>query len=104
MPGGGLAPACALGFLFLRHPRAPLARLGQADGDRLLAALDLPAGAAAAQRAGLALLHGAAHFLGRALGVFSLLRLLRHVFPPGQEKAETMRGSFRLVRYTSGTP
>src|SRR6185295_11755914 len=74
--GGGSSPPS--GFL-LRHPRAALARLGQADRDRLLAAPDLPAGAAAAQRAGLALLHRAADLLGRTLRVFSLRRLSCHV-------------------------
>src|SRR5437879_9583055 len=59
-PGAAGTPVRPASGLLLRHPGAALARLGQADRNRLLAALDLPAGAAALQRAGLALLHGAA--------------------------------------------
>src|ERR1700752_2789393 len=48
----------------LRHLLAFRSRLGKADGDRLLAALDLLAGPAALQSSGLALLHRASD-LGR---------------------------------------
>src|SRR4051812_41263033 len=57
--------------LLRRHLLAFAARLGQADGDRLFAALDLAARAAALQRPGLALLHRAPDFGRRALGVFA---------------------------------
>src|SRR6185437_317450 len=58
----------AAGFL-ARHFRAGAARLGQADGDRLLAALHLAPGAAAAQRSLLALVHRALDF---ALGFLAV--------------------------------
>src|SRR4051794_24867404 len=51
LPARGLAP--------FWHLAAGAARLGQADGDRLLAALHPLAGAAAAQRAALPLVHRA---------------------------------------------
>src|ERR1700741_795512 len=91
VPGSGYAPAFALGSLLLRHFGAALARFGQADRDRLLAALDLLAGAAAAQRAGLALLHRAAHLLRRAFPIFSLLRLPGHVVLPARRGCASTR-------------
>src|SRR5437588_12420813 len=60
LPCGGHAAVASLSpLLFPRDLGAPLARLGKADRDRLLPALDLPAGAAASERAGFALLHRA---------------------------------------------
>src|SRR6185369_2852363 len=53
----------------LRHLAARAARFRKADGDRLLAARDLLAGAAATQRAVLALVHRALHL---ALGLLSV--------------------------------
>src|SRR5207253_398395 len=52
-----------------RHLGAGLARLGQADRDRLLAALHRLAGAAALQRAVLALVHRAFHLALRFLSI-----------------------------------
>src|ERR1700731_654624 len=69
--------ACPLPFGFtllrrlLRYLRSHGPRLGQADSNGLLAALDLAAGAAALQRAGLALLHRAADLGGGLLGILS---------------------------------
>src|ERR1700759_2515827 len=57
-----------LAGLLFRHFLARLARFGQPDCDRLLAALNLLAGTAALQRALLAFLHGAFDFLGCAFG------------------------------------
>src|SRR5205085_2177454 len=61
---------------------AGAARFRQADGDRLLAALDALAGAAAAQRAAFFLVHRALHFgsgfasvPGHALPLYSTLAL-----------------------------
>src|SRR5579872_6328967 len=48
--------------LLRRDFRPGAARLGESDGDRLLAALDLAPGAAAAQRSLLALVHRTLHF------------------------------------------
>src|SRR5438552_1378952 len=83
MDGGlscrGDAPRRGLGFLFLRDLGALLARLGKSDSDRLLAALDLLARASAAKRARFLLLHRALDLLGGALGIFPLLRFLRHL-------------------------
>src|SRR5437588_5922437 len=66
-------------LLFLRGLGAPLARLGKADRDRLLPALDLPAGAAASERAGFTLLHRALDLLGGALRILPLLHFPGHV-------------------------
>src|SRR5450759_4776071 len=55
----------------LRHLLAFRPRLGKADRDRLLAALDLAAGAAALQRTGLALLHRAPDLGGCLFRIFS---------------------------------
>src|SRR5262245_10773386 len=93
LPGDGRAKTFRLGFpfLFLRYPGAALACLGEPDRDSLLAAFHLLAGAAAAQRAGLALLHRAADFLASAFRVFPLLglrrllRLLRHEASPTKQ-------------------
>src|SRR5688572_18126877 len=72
--GAFLLPAAFLlgaAFLLPRHLRAFLARFGQADRDRLLAALHLLARASALQRAPFALVHRAFHFL---LGFLAVLR------------------------------
>src|SRR5690606_8166527 len=58
LAGFFLARLASAGALFLRHLRTFAPRLGQADGDGLLAAGDLLARAAAAQRAALAFVHG----------------------------------------------
>jgi len=71
LPSGCLAPFRRLLRRLLRHLGAFTPRLGQPDRDRLLAACDLAAGAAALQRAGVALFHRALD-LGRCLlGIFS---------------------------------
>jgi Ku protein len=57
--------------LLLRHLLSRFSCLRKTDRDRLLAALDLLARAAALQRAGLALLHRALDLGGRAFGIFS---------------------------------
>ena len=62
-----LALLCAL----LRHLRASLARFGQTDRNRLLAAFDLPSRAAAPQRSCLAFLHRATDFCGGRLRISS---------------------------------
>src|SRR5262245_13176002 len=64
LAASGRLPATTL--LLPRHLRAGSAGFGQADRDRLLAARHLLARAAAAQRAGFALLHHLLHF-GRSL-------------------------------------
>src|SRR5712671_5149695 len=55
----------------LRHLLAFGPRLGKSDRDRLLAALDRPAGAAALQGACLALLHRAFDVGGSLFGIFT---------------------------------
>src|ERR1044072_5542802 len=52
-----------------RHLAAGAPRLRQPDGDRLLATRHLLARATAAQRAALALMHGALHFRLRLLSI-----------------------------------
>ncbi len=59
------------GGLLLRDFLSLFSRFGKPDRDRLLAALDLLAGAAALQGARLALLHRALDLGGRAFGIFS---------------------------------
>jgi len=67
-PYGLLLRLALLGrFAFLRDLLAFRPRLGQPNRDRLLAALDLAAGATAFQRAGLALLHRAPDLGGSLL-------------------------------------
>src|SRR5437016_4152180 len=65
--------------LLLRHLCAGLPRFGEADRDRLLAALDASARPAALQRAALALVHRALDLLAR------LLPVLSHAYPPYPE-------------------
>src|SRR5262245_3020914 len=83
-------PRRARSFFLLRHLGAARACLGKPDRDRLLAALHLLAGAAAAQRARVSLLHRPLDLLGGPLAVFSLLRLLGHRFLQNK-KAGTVR-------------
>src|SRR5690606_17222207 len=71
-PGGFLCRLLAW------HLAARLAGFGQADGDGLLAALDLPAGASAPELAFLHLMHGPAHLLRLLASVLFLCLLLRH--------------------------
>src|SRR5204862_6367322 len=69
----GLLFLAGLAFLrgLLRHFLAFRPCFGQSDRDRLLAALDLLAGAPALQGAGLALLRRAADLGGSLLGIFA---------------------------------
>src|ERR1044071_6144088 len=83
--GGGGGPPPTLSFfgglagpLLLRNLRAGPARLGEADGDRLLPALHLAPGAAALERAALALVHRALDLLPGFLPVLS------NAYPPYQ--------------------
>src|SRR4051794_15055702 len=59
-----------------------LSRFRKSDRNSLFSAFDLFAGSSALERAGLALLHGAANFLRRTLGVFPLLCLFGHCIDP----------------------
>src|SRR5579871_2453803 len=64
-------PGLALARRLLRHLLSRRPRLGQADRDRLLAALDLAAGPAASQGTGLALLHRPLDRGAGLLGIFA---------------------------------
>ena len=71
LPAGRAAAACGLARRALaRHARAGLARLRQADRDRLLSAGHFATRAPALQRASLALMHRLLNFLGCTPAIF----------------------------------
>src|SRR5689334_14194348 len=97
--------ALAAPFFPARDFRAGTPRFRQADGDRLLAALDLFAGAAAAQRAALALVHRPLDLALRLLSVACHAGIVSDARAGGQhrspESAVPPRGTARRARATS---
>jgi hypothetical protein len=85
----------------LRHLGPFLSGFGQPDRDRLFPALYLLSRSAALQRAGFALLHGAADLFCRSLRISALLGFLRHLAGPrcstvcaGRAAVPASRGGF----------